>query len=497
MSPAFALAAPAARVRRARWRACAQTGRAYKLQILPAIADIARVEWDAFARAGGASPFLAHDWLRCLEVSGCVCEESGWVPQHLVLRNDAGDAVAVAPAYVKMHSLGEYIFDQEFATGAYAAGLMYYPKLLLAVPFTPASGRRILTREEEEVDRPAVLRMVADALVRVCHALQVSSVHVNFCELDEVHALAAAGFLRRKGVQYHFTNCKKGPDAIATLEREMKDAAGLENDNGNCNGNGNASFPSSFPLVADSARERYADFEDFLADAFKSKRRIKIRRERRAVREESGLHIEIVRGDEIDSELMSQMFDVYLSTIDKLLYGRQYLNREFFSLLGNCSDFKERLCFVLARSEEDGRLVGGTFNVIGDDNGAFYGRYWGCLEVPNPRYLHFEACYYAAIEYCIEQGLNRMEPGAGGGEFKYLRGFEPAVTLSMHYMRDTRLSDAVSRYLDIETMHIDGAVAQMRDESAARMRARQGNGNGSSETGSGDHREESNENGSA
>lgn len=344
----------------------------------------------------------------------------------------------IAPAYVKQHSLGEFVFDQDWAEAAYGAGIAYYPKLLLAVPFTPATGRRVLTVGK---DRERLLKLFASALVKVCQAMDVSSVHVNFCVEDEVRALSGVGFLERKGLQYHFGNYRKG----------------AQDDEG---GDGRARVP-------------YRDFEEYLGE-FKSKRRIKMRRERKVVREESGLRIEVVRGEQIDDELMENMFYVYKSTIDKLYYGRQYLTLEFFKLLADCDQFKDRICLVLARRNEDEELVGGTFNIVGEkDGGAFYGRYWGCLE--EHRYLHFETCYYAAIEYCIDQGLSRMEPGAGGGDFKFLRGFEPCVTYSMHYVRDARLSAAVERFLKLESLHVDGAVTEMTQRSAIRSK---GNRNG-------------------
>lgn len=354
-----------------------------------------------------------------------------------MLRDDAGDVVALAPAYVKHHSLGEFVFDQDWAEAAYGAGIMYYPKLLLAVPFTPATGRRILTVGE---GREELLDVFGSVLVRVCEALGASSVHVNFCAEDEVRALRRAGFLERKGVQYHFTNYRKGKE-----DDTARDGP-------------------------DAERVPYRDFEDYLAD-FKSKRRIKMRRERKVVREESGLNIQVLRGAEINKELMENMFHIYKSTIDKLFFGRQYLTLGFFQMLAECEEFREQICLVLARRKDNSQIVGGTLNVVGEkDGGVFYGRYWGCVE--EYRYLHFETCYYAAIEYCIEQGLSRMEPGAGGGDFKFLRGYEPCVTYSMHFLRDARLAEAVARFLRMESLHIEGAVGEMNEHSAIRSKER-------------------------
>lgn len=477
----------------------------YRVQLLESVTEMTAQEWDFLARGGCASPFLRHDWLRCLEESNSATAVKGWSASHIVIRDaETNNIVALVPAYVKTHSLGEFVFDQEWADAAYGAGIAYYPKLLLAVPFTPATGRRILTPPDiPQEDRERVLRLVANILIRVCAALPVSSVHVNFCRPDEAAALSSEGFLRRKGVQYHFTNYRKGHAAIAELEQRLVRSTNTSDVGDNsCNddkervaGTVASDFTHEAEAVEEALREGiagstdrtpYRDFEDYLSE-FKSKRRIKMRRERAVVRNESGLDVEVVRGDAIDTALLLRMYEIYKSTIDKLLFGRQYLNKRFFELLSESDEFKQHLCLVVARRRSDGIIIGGTFNVISDsagtaskysnskDNGAgpaFYGRYWGCTE--EYRFLHFEACYYAAIEYCIENGLSRMEPGAGGGEFKYMRGFEPAVTLSMHYLRDERLSDAVARYLHLETMHIDGAVSQMKRQSAIRSKSNSG-----------------------
>lgn len=430
----------------------------YEVSTLRTVTALSREEWDRCAVGGCASPFMRYDWIRCLEKSGCASLDTGWTPYHIVLRNKRTSAIlAIAPAYVKVHSLGEFVFDQDWADAAYGAGINYYPKLLLAVPFTPATGRRILTPQDTSPAlREKIILLFGDILVQLCSALRISSVHVNFCSDDEAAALSSKQFLMRKGVQYHFTNYRKGQAALSLFEDRL---AQPDFD----------ATAHTFDATDTKSRQPYVDFEDYLNE-FKSKKRIKMRRERQVVREESGLRIEVVRGDDIDRRLFSEMFDIYKSTIDKKFYGRQYLNRDFFNMLYDTPlQFRQNICLVLARAKEDGRLVGGTFNIIGGgDRSAFYGRYWGCHE--EFRYLHFEACYYTAIEYCIEQGLSRMEPGAGGGDFKYMRGFEPAITLSMHYLRDERLSDAIARYLRVESLHIDGAVVEMKNESAIRSK---------------------------
>lgn len=345
------------------------------LKIHTSIHDFSAEEWDNLANCGSANPFLRHHFLASLEDSRCVCVETGWIPRHISIRNN-DQLLAVIPAYVKTHSMGEFVFDSSWAEASYAWGRPYYPKLLIAPPFTPATGRRILTSPiiDNFGRRPELLKIIANSLIDLCDTMGVSGAHCNFCESDEADALESAGFMRRLGVQYHFVNEKR----------------------------------------VNGVSQKFSDFNDYLAE-FRSKRRSNIRRERKAVREHSGLNIEIVQGADIDVELMEQMFWIYKSTIDKMYYGRQYLNIDLFRRLAQCDAFKETLCFVVARRQHDNKIIAGTVNVIGDKSGVFFGRYWGNRE--EHKYLHFETCYYAAIEYVIENGLTRMEPGAGGGKF--------------------------------------------------------------------------------
>jgi hypothetical protein len=317
-----------------------------------------------------------------------------------VLVYEDGRLVAAAPAYLKSHSMGEFVFDHAWAEAAERAGIRYYPKLLVGVPFTPATGVRIATAEGH--DRRALIRVVGRTLSELCDAADLSSVHVNFCLEEEAAALGRVGYLRRVGLQYHWHN------------------AG------------------------------YESFDDYVA-RFRSKRRNQIRRELREAREQ-GVEIEALDGEDIPDELFGPMFRLYKSTIDKLYWGRQYLREEFFTLMAR--RFKRNLCFVVAR--HSGEIVGGTFNV--QKGGVFYGRYWGCTR--ELRHLHFNVCYYAAIAHCIRRRLARFEPGAGG-EFKRLRGFEPQETWSVHYLRDPRLADAVGAYLRSERRYVRDVIAHL------------------------------------
>ena len=358
-----------------------------RIQVKDGLTDVDPATWDALV--GDASPFLEWGWLASLEEAGCVAAETGWLPQHLTLW-DGADLIGACPLYIKGHSDGEFVFDHGWAGAAARAGIRYYPKLLAAVPFTPATGQRFLTRPD--VDRAAVIRTLGSALKDICTGNDLSSVHVNFCLADEAAALADVGFVRRTGYQFQWRN----PGGWRT-------------------------------------------FDDYLA-AFRSKRRVQIKRERREL-ELQGIAIAAATGEAIDDALFGPMFDLYASTVDKYYWGRRYLNRELFELLRR--RWKRRLCFIVARRGAD--VVAGTFNVRKGD--AMYGRYWGTVE--ELRHLHFNVCYYAAIEYCLRDGIARFEPGAGG-EFKYLRGFDAQVTESMHFIADERLARAVERHLDDE-----------------------------------------------
>jgi hypothetical protein len=372
-----------------------------EVTLVRAISEIDRTDWDGLLGPEG-SPFLEWDWLAGLEEAGCVAPQTGWGPHHITVR-DRGRLIAAAPLYVKGHSQGEFVFDHSWAEAAHSAGISYYPKLLAAVPFTPATGRRLLTHPD--LPRPPLLGTLARAMAEICRANEISSVHVNFCEADEVEPLRLAGFLHRQGVQYHWLN------------------------------------------------RGYARFEDYLGD-LRSKRRNQIRRERRDVAA-SGIAISVHEGAAIEDELFEPMFRVYRSTIEKMYWGHQYLNQAFFDLLRQ--RWKRNLCFIVAR--QAGEIVAGTVNV--QKAGTFYGRYWGAFhEVRN---LHFEVCYYSGIEHCIERGLQRFEPGAGG-EFKYWRGFEPSITHSMHYLSHDGFAQAVDRFLDRERQHVGEAVSEMREK---------------------------------
>jgi predicted N-acyltransferase len=373
-----------------------------EIRLEEGVACLPQEEWDELV--GEGSPFLEWAFLASLEDANTLNEESGWTPKPLVAReNDR--IVAACPLYLKTNSEGEFVFDYSWADASYRAGIDYYPKMLVGVPFSPVGGARFLVHPN--ADRKTWIERLGGALREICRENDLSSVHVNFCQADEAEVLQRLGFHMRIGLQYHWHN--KG----------------------------------------------YRDFEDYLG-AFRSKRRNQVRRERREMLSQQ-VTIETFAGDAISSELIEPMYRFYLSTIRSRAWGRQYLNRTTFELL--IERFRDRLVFVVA--EQAGEKIAGTFNVRKGE--ALYGRYWGALR--QVRHLHFNVCYYAAIEYCIEHGLDRFEPGAGG-EYKQVRGFDASPTFSSHFLADPRLGAAIEQFLESERSQAEDAIDWYRQNSA-------------------------------
>lgn len=355
------------------------------LSLHRSINEIPAAEWDACA--GGGNPFLCHAFLSALEDSGSAAAERGWLPQHAALRDEAGRLVACAPCYAKSHSQGEYVFDRGWADAIERAGGQYYPKLQVAVPFSPVPGRRLLIRPGSGVPAAAL----AQALVQACQAIGASSVHVTFCAEAEWAALGQAGWLQRLGTQFHWHN------------------AG------------------------------YGTFEDFLG-ALASRKRKVLKRERREV-QASGLVLRCLRGAAITPRHWEAFHRFYRSTTDRKWGRSAYLTKRFWPLLG------ERLgdAVVLMVAERDGEPVAGALNLVGRD--AIYGRNWGAVvDVP---FLHFELCYYMAMDFAIAHGLARVEAGAQG-EHKIQRGYLPVETYSAHWIAHPGLARAVGEFLDRE-----------------------------------------------
>ena len=353
----------------------------FTLTLHPHIAEIPAAEWDACA--GPGNPFVSHAFLSALEDSGSANARTGWLPQHAALR-DGDRVVAVAPMYAKSHSYGEYVFDHSWANAFERGGGSYYPKLQVAVPFSPVPGPRLLARDGIGVEA------MGQALAQACQELKLSSVHATFCTSADWEALGRAGWLQRLGTQFHWEN------------------AG------------------------------YATFDNFLA-ALSSRKRKSIKRERRDANA-AGLRFVAMRGHEIQPKHWDAFYKFYTSTVDRK-WGSAYLTRKFFPMLS------ERLGdrVVLMMAEHDGMAVAGALNLVGDE--ALYGRNWGCRgDWP---FLHFELCYYRAIAFAIEHGLQRVEAGAQG-EHKIQRGYMPRPTYSAHWIAHAGLRRAVAGFLEQE-----------------------------------------------
>ncbi len=375
--------------------------RSLTLKVVSRIGDIPAASWDALVRED-ASPFVEHTWLACLEEAGCVGEKAGWIPHHLALY-DGDELVAASPAYVKTNSEGEFVFDWSWADLAHRLGLDYYPKLVLAVPFTPATGHRVLCHPSR--DRAQTVALFAGALRTLVEELEVSSAHVLFPDEAEARAWGAAGFAVRHGVQYHWHN------------------------------------------------DGYADFEAFLKTV-PSKKRTQLRRERKQPAMD-GVVLRTLDRREYDQATADAMFALYTTTVDKYFYGRRYLNRAFFRLVA--SRFADRLAWVVA--EKDAEIVASAFNV--KKAGTLYGRYWGThVDLP---FLHFNVCFYHGIAEGIREGLHTFNPGAGG-EHKRLRGFRPTLTYSAHHIANARLRTILEQHLARERAAVSEYVARGGDD---------------------------------
>ncbi len=366
------------------------------VKVVPSLAEVPAAAWDVCA--GDDNPFLSHAFLEALEASGSAVASEGWQPQHLLVEDAQGRLVGAAPLYLKSHSYGEYVFDWGWASAYERAGGRYYPKLQCAVPFTPVTGPRLLLRPDAD---PAVADALIAAMLELARRHKVSSLHVTFPTEAEWERFGAAGFLPRIGRQFHWEN------------------AG------------------------------YGSFEDFLA-ALSSRKRKQIRRERRDALV-NGLEVEIVTGKELESRHWDAFFRFYRATSDRK-WGSAYLSRAFFNLLGE--RMADRVVLFLAKKA--GRYVAGALNLRGRD--TLYGRNWGCIgDFP---FLHFELCYYQAIEYAIAHGLRRVEAGAQG-EHKIQRGYLPVTTYSAHWIRDPGFERAVADFVRRERLAIESEMEEL------------------------------------
>lgn len=372
----------------------------YQIRVISSAGDIAPETWDGLVEAChtdstfGPNPFLLHAFFQSAEDSGSACAQTGWLPQHLLLEDGQGEALGLLPCYLKSHSQGEYVFDHGWADAFERAGGDYYPKLQCAVPFTPASGCRLLIGPGPGADdkRKALLQ----GLRQLCARHGVSSAHITFMREDEWKLAGEAGFLQRNDQQFHWAN------------------------------------------------REYADFDSFL-DGLSSRKRKNIRKERATALQGNGIEIDWLTGTQLTEDIWDRFFRFYVDTGSRK-WGRPYLTREFFSMIGEA--MAEHTVLIMARRE--GRYIAGAINFVGDD--CLFGRHWGCVE--DHPCLHFEVCYYQAIEYAIAKGIGRVEAGAQGAH-KLARGYVPVITYSAHWIEHAGLRGAVADYLAHERQHVE------------------------------------------
>lgn len=380
------------------WNACANPALPAQPQAHLQTLDAPSRLFQQISSPATYNPFITHEFLDSLEASGSATARTGWQPQHLIAETEEDGIVGAVPCYLKSHSRGEYVFDHGWADAYERAGGRYYPKLQVSVPFTPASGPRLLVRRAGDA---SVRTALVQALIELCRRHQASSVHVTFAPKAEWDFLADHGFLQRTDVQFHWENTG------------------------------------------------YGSFEDFLA-ALNAHKRKTIRRERREALA-AGISVHWLTGNDLTEEVWDAFFAFYMDTGSRK-WGRPYLTRAFYSLVGE--RMRDRIVLIMAKRA--GRWIAGAINFIGSD--TLFGRHWGAIE--HHPFLHFEICYYQAIDFAIAHKLARVEAGAQG-EHKLWRGYKPATTYSAHYIADPRLRRAIADYLLRERASVEAFGAEL------------------------------------
>lgn len=378
------------------------------LRTLESLSEISPEAWDLVANPADApyDPFLSWDFLEAMECSGAATPETGWTPLHLIIENEAGELIAAMPLYAKSHSQGEYIFDHSWADAYMRAGGHYYPKLLSAIPFTPVTGRRRLVRAGEP-DKAGLKDNLLAGAVQLVRNNDLSSLHFNFLPEDDYQALGETGLLQRTDQQFHFEN--KG----------------------------------------------YGSFDDFLTELSSSKRK-NLRKERKKAQE--GLEIKWLTGAALTSEHWDIFYEFYTDTGDRK-WGTPYLNRQTFSLIHE--RMADKILMILAYDGDE--AIAGALNFIGSD--TLYGRYWGRIE--ERPFLHFELCYYQAMDYAIQHKLAFVEAGAQGGH-KLARGYGPVTTRSAHWVAHEGLRHALEDYLERERYAVSKEMEYLQDRTPFR-----------------------------
>jgi len=379
-----------------------------------------RIKPESWSQLSGASrtasepynPFLSHAYLSALEESGSATAETGWLGQHLILEDDTGRLIGAVPCYLKSHSRGEYVFDQGWADAFERAGGRYYPKLQASIPFTPATGPKLLHLTESGAP-DEIRKALASGLRTAVSSLGVSSAHATFLQQDDVAAFDEQGFLHRTDVQFHFEN------------------------------------------------HGYANHDEFLA-TLASRKRKALKKERRSALE-NGITIDWLTGKDLTESIWDTFFAFYMDTGSRK-WGKPYLTRAFYSLIG------ERMAddILLVMAKREGHYVAGAINFIGSD--TLYGRHWGCIE--DHPFLHFEVCYHQAIDFALANGLKRVEAGAQG-EHKLARGYMPSLTHSAHFIAHPGLRRAVADYLQAERAEVEAAGGYLAEHGPFRKGALQ------------------------
>ena len=384
----------------------------FQIRVVNSFTDIPAETWGRLAgavpgRTGEVyNPFVSHAFLSALEESGSATAETGWLGQHMLLETGTGDLIGALPLYLKNHSQGEYVFDHGWADAFERAGGRYYPKLQASIPFTPATGPRLLHRHD--VAASGVRQALAEGAKELARRNGISSAHITFVPEEEMPVLEASGFLHRTDQQFHFIN------------------AG------------------------------YGSHDEFLS-TLASRKRKALKKERRSALE-NGISIDWLTGDDLTEEIWDQFFAFYMDTGSRK-WGRPYLTRSFYSLIG------ERMAddVLLVMAKRNGRYVAGAINFIGGD--TLFGRHWGCVE--DHPFLHFEVCYHQAIDFAIAKGLKRVEAGAQG-EHKLARGYLPVTTHSAHFITHPGLSRAVADYLERERQDVAQTNEYLKDHAPFR-----------------------------
>ena len=366
-----------------------------KIELASSLSNVDKNQWNKLNICN--HPFTSYEFLNALETSNSVSTKTGWTPKHILVKNAANDLIGASPNYLKMHSYGEYIFDHSWANAFENAGGQYYPKLLSAIPFTPATGPRILLSPQKN-NNDEIFKLIIGTYEQLVKNNNLSSAHINFITKQLSDTLNKRNWIKRKGLQFHWYN------------------------------------------------KKYQSFDDFL-DELKSTKRKAIKKERKKINE-YGLTIERLTGDALNVKIWDSFYEFYLSTIDKK-WGGAYLTKDFFYSINR--SMKNKILLVIAKKNND--IIAGALNFVGEN--TLYGRNWGSkLDIP---FLHFELCYYQAIEYAIENKIQIVEAGAQG-HHKIQRGYIATSTYSAHYIQNDSFDKAVRGFVEMEANEINKQI---------------------------------------